>query len=79
MTFAGVEAAGNTKNVIMIRTRKTFRSFTLPPVRPPLEKDKGGGSHLLSLSAVSQKFSMDRLSTKVAFKACKGGFELWRP
>ena len=49
MTFAGVEAAGNTRNVITNRIRNTFQNFMPPPVKPPLEGGKGGGSHLISL------------------------------
>ena len=48
MTFAGVEAAGNTRNVITNRIRNTFQNFMPPPVKPPLEGGKGGGSHLIN-------------------------------
>lgn len=56
MTCAGVEAALNTRNVIMIRTKNAFQSITPRLVKPPLERDKVGGSHLLPLSSVSQRY-----------------------
>ena len=55
MMCVGVEAAENTRNVILNRTKNTFRRFTPPLVRLPLERDKGGESHLPSLSSVCRR------------------------
>ena len=56
MMCVGVEAEENTRNVILNRTKNTFRRFTPPLVRPPLEGDKGGESHLPSLESVCWRY-----------------------